>query len=157
METGGPNRGPALDKLEAKFDMSGQSWCAIWAWNGFELAAEELGQPNECPKTASSQEMLEWFRDRGLVSATAEALHDWGGALAIRTDPGGLHGHVAPVLGRLLDANGKIAQIQTCEGNSDKNGGSNGDGAYFHVRSIPLPGVWHFCDVSNFAGGRWWL
>jgi hypothetical protein len=38
-ESGGPNRGPWVDRLNARFGMSGQPWCAMFT----SLAAEKGG------------------------------------------------------------------------------------------------------------------
>lgn len=150
---------PAIDALEAHFGMSGQSWCAMFATWAFHVAAN--GAETLMPLTAGSQNLLAILKAMGLVSASFEALHGWRGALLIRTDPGGEHGHVATVTQRWLDGDGKIVKLSTIEGNSNNDGSANGNGAYFHERTTsslqPHNGtVWHVADTSSFPGGQWW-
>lgn len=108
-------------------------------------------------KTASSQALLKWFKSKGLTSANPQDILEWKGALAIRTDPDQIHGHVTLIKNRFTTTEGLLAAIGTLEGNTDKNGGSNGDGAYERKRKIPLsPYKWTFCDTSSLIGGQWW-
>jgi hypothetical protein len=161
-ETQGNNRGPCIDRLEAKFGLEGQPWCAMFAWDCIDEAAQanaaaKIGNGVPLIKTAGSQAMLAWFKEKGWTSTNAQDLNHWHGALAIRTDPGGLHGHVVMVKGRMVDVNGTVHAVLTCEGNTNANGARDGDGAYNHTRGIPLqPYVWTFCDTSGISGGRWW-
>jgi len=156
-ETDSPNRGPAIDKLEQEFGLLGQSWCAMWAIEPFYVCKRQ-GLPGLVPPLiAGSQALLRWFQSQGFVSSDPQDVLDWGGALAIRTNPDGVHGHVAPIFMRFTTGDGQLIAVQTEEGNTDVHMGSNGDGAYSHRRAIPLtPYTWHYCRTDELAGGRWW-
>ena len=155
VESAGPNRGPAVDALEREFGLIGQPWCGMYACGAGHEALKEGAQGDPWPMIAGSQALLAWFRERDLVSADPQDVLDWLGALAIRTDPGGLHGHVVMLAQRRVAA-AKILAFYTCEGNTDKDGGRNGDRAWNHLRAVPLPGVWHYCRTDGLAGGDWW-
>jgi hypothetical protein len=157
-ETAGPNRSPWLDDLCREFGVPlGSSWCAMFVCHCFKEAARRAGQVSDFPMTAGSQSLLSSLRIKGLVSSDPNECLSWRGVLVIRTDPGGEHGHVAAVKERLTDGDGHLAAIRTCEGNTNLNGGSNGDGAYNRKRLVPLtPYAWTFCNVGGIVGGEWY-
>jgi len=156
-ETNGPNRSPAIDSLCREFGVPlGSSWCALFASKAFRDSLRSGSEGTVFKYTAGSQSMLAWFRKMGWTSDDPQDLLDWSGALIIRTDPGGEHGHVAMVEKRFT-SNGVVVALGTLEGNTDKNGGSNGDGAYERKRIIPLkPYKWTYCNTTHIAGGQWW-
>lgn len=158
-ETHGQNRSPILDKLCLKWGYPlGSPWCALFVIDAFDLIEDEHKEISgiKIIKTAGSQAMLKWFKDRALISKNPQDLLNWKGALAIRTDPGGKHGHVLLISERLT-TNNKVVALTTLEGNTNLAGSSNGDGAYKRKRIIPLtPYTWTFCNTSEIIGGRWW-
>lgn len=157
-ETNGPNRSPAIDLLEDEFGIPrGNSWCALFVSKAFKLAAKDGGKGKTFPYSASSQALLEWFKNHGEVSTDAQDLLKWKGAIVVRTNhPDVSHGHVALVRERLTNKSGKVIAIVTDEGNSNLSGSANGDGAYEEKRKIPLTGDWHFCRTDSLVGGSWW-
>lgn len=157
-ETGGPNRGPALNMMADTLGFPhGLSWCAIFQSYVFKLARDSGEQGIAFHPTAGSQDLLGWFTEHGWTSHNPQDTLHWKGALIIRTDPGGEHGHVALVESRFTDDHGTVVSLGTLEGNTDVHGGSNGDGAYARVRPVPLaPYVWTYCNTSLIAGGSWW-
>jgi hypothetical protein len=163
-ETHGKNRSPAIDALCKEYGYPlGISWCAIFASEGYDRAADEGAPGIRLAPTAGSQAMLAWFKrlqkrepNFQWLSKDPQDVLNWKGAILIRTDPGGEHGHVAPVKSRFT-TNGKIVAFGTLEGNTDKDGGSNGDGAYERRRSIPLhPYEWTMCNTTKLSGGAYW-
>lgn len=157
-ETDGPNRSEAIDHLANEFDTPlGSSWCALFVSHAFKTVEPNYHEGLEFYYTAGSQALLAWFKKHGLISSNVEDLHKWKGALIIRTDPGGQHGHVAFVKNRLTNSDNKIKAISTLEGNTNSAGGANGDGAYERKRIIPLtPYVWTYCNTTPIKGGKWW-
>lgn len=158
-ETQGQNRGPKIDALNTEFGIPlGSSWCSTFYSKAGKLSFIDNGKKGiHLLYTASSQALLRWFKENGWTSNDPEDLLKWKGALIIRTDPDGVHGHVAGVEGRLTNGEGKLVALRTLEGNTDKNGGSNGDGAYERKRIIPLkPYKWTYCNTSHITGGVWW-
>lgn len=157
-ETQGPNRSPALDSLSNEFGVPlGSSWCALFVSKAFKSAAQAGATGDPFHYTAGSQDLLAWFKNNHTVSTNPDDLLKWKGALIIRTDPGGEHGHVALVSGRVTSTKSKVLSLLTIEGNTNTNGSSNGDGAYCRTRLVPLqPYEWHFCNTTNIKGGSWW-
>lgn len=163
METEGQNRGPAIDTLEAHFGMKGESWCAMYPSWAAHVVAQGMGVATSFPLTAGSQDLLAKLKALGCVATTdMQAITKMRGALLIRTNkPDRAHGHVATPIERFPGPTGHIVTIGTIEGNSNTNGSSNGDGAYFHHRSVASLAendlhLWHVVDVSRFPGGSWW-
>lgn len=159
-ETNGPNRGDAIDHMDRQmgFDPTQRlSWCAIFACFSFWNAEQSGAQGRHILKTASSQELLRWFRELGLVSSNPQDILSWKGALAIRTNqPDTAHGHVTLLKARFTNS-GRVVAVGTLEGNTDAQGSSNGEGAYEHKRNVPMkPFIWTFCNTSGIAGGAWW-
>lgn len=159
----GQNRGKVIDDLNKWIGVPlGSSWCATFVCWLFKLALDSGATGNKFFKTAGSQSLLAWAKKQGIVSSNPQDLLKWKGAVLIRTDPGGEHGHVALALGRntVKDANGNlvITSIYTAEGNSNSNGSSNGDRACFQVRTIANleKAEWHYVNISSFAGGSYW-
>jgi hypothetical protein len=160
-ESEGKNRSPAIDALCREFHYPLAShWCILYISKAFKLS-EEAGNwaLPKILKTAGSQTLLAWFKDHGWTSNDPQDLKDWKGAIIIRTNPDGEHGHGAIAEKRFTNlSTGKIVALGTLEGNTDKYGGANGDGAYERKRIIPLkPYKWTYCNTSFIAGGQWWL
>ena len=160
VETKGQNRGPTIDELNLEYGYPlGSSWCILFIVRAFDVSWMEHGKPKDVirlPKTAGSQYLLSWFKKKGWTSTDPQDLLNWKGALAIRTDPGGKRGHGVLVKARFTK-DGKIVAIGTSEGNTDENGGSNGDRAANRRRKIPLtPYKWTFCNTSFIIGGAYW-
>jgi hypothetical protein len=156
-EINGPNRSPEIDELcRIGHVPLGSSWCTLFACEAHRRSVNTGASGAHMPYTAGSQFMLAWFRKHGLTSDDPQDLLKWKGALLIRTNPDGKHGHVALAEKRLTTF-GKIVAVGTLEGNTDANGGSNGDRAAERERVIPLtPYKWTFCNTSSLAGGTWW-
>lgn len=156
-EINGPNRSPAIDALCKEFGYDlGSSWCALFVSKGFkEVSIPQTGKVFHY--TAGSQDLLRFFQLNNWVSSNPQSLIGWKGALAIRTNPDGQHGHVVAIANRLTDKNGTVVAIRTAEGNTNSQGSSNGEGAYNLKRIIPLtPYRWTFCNTSYITGGSWW-
>jgi hypothetical protein len=163
-ETHGKNRSPALDALVREYGYPlGIPWCAIWVSEAFDKAADAGAPGLRLAPTAGSQAMLAWFKrlqkrepDFQWISSDPQDALNWEGAILIRTDPDGEHGHVALAERRLTTA-GKIVAFGTLEGNTDSDGGRDGDAAYERKRPVPLkPYRWTLCNTTKLAGGSYW-
>lgn len=156
-ETHGPNRSPAIDALCNQFHYPlGSSWCILTILEGFRRAELDGAKGTRILRTASSQALLRWFQEQGLTSRNTQDLLKWKGAILIRTDPDKIHGHGAFAEQRMTN-NGNIKSIVTIEGNTNRQGGRNGDGMYRRNRTVPLtPYVWTYCNTTSLAGGQWW-
>jgi hypothetical protein len=161
VESGGPNRGPAIDALCTEFGYTlGSPWCALaFCHAAKQCWAQGLGR--QVPYTASSQELLARLAAVTAVSVHAGSLMHWRGAVAIwtQTDASGNptgRGHVALVQRRLTNHVGDLVAIGTAEGNTNDHQGREGDRAMNHVRPVPQPGRWTYCKLDPFAGGSYW-
>lgn len=166
-ETHGPNRSPAIDALCKKYGFDlGSAWCCLFVSEAFDRA-EASGASTvaggqkliELPKVASTQSLLRWFRQQGdsWYSKDTQAILNWEGALAIRTDPSGVTGHVLFIEKRFTDPNRRVLSIGSVEGNTSQKGSRNGQGAYALRRIVPLgPYTWTYCNTSGIVGGQWW-
>lgn len=159
----GQNRGKVIDDLNKWIGVPlGSSWCATFVCWLFKLSSDSGATGKGFFKTAGSQSLLAWGKKQGIISDNPQDLLKWKGAVLIRTDPGGQHGHVALALGRNTkkDKQGNlvITSIATAEGNSNSNGSSNGNAAVFHVRTVAdlNNANWHYLNTSSFAGGSYW-
>jgi len=155
-EVNGRNRSAGIDALCKEFGMAlGSPYCAM----GISKAAKMVaGLPGlKFPYSAGSQSMLAAFRKADKCFVDPQHLLKVKGALAIRTDPGGKHGHVLLVSGRLTDSRGKVVAISTAEFNTNLQGSRDGEGSTYLRRDIPLtPYAWTFVDLSDYAGGVYW-
>ena len=160
-ESAGENRGPVVDAIEQYAELPlGSPWCAAFVWYCFHKAeldrVEESGERGESfPGSGGSQSLLAHFEQLGLVSRDPQDLLNWKGALGGWTDPGGAHGHVFFIKGRLTDEDGKVVKIATIEGNAGPGRG----GVVALVRDVPTTAEGHdvwFLNVSEFVGGSWW-
>ncbi len=155
-ESAGNNRGPVVDAIERFAGVPhGSPWCAAFVSYCFHKAALDAACDNAFPTSGGSQSLLAHFERLGLVSRDPQDLMNWKGALGGWTDPGGAHGHVFFVKGRLTDASGQVVKIATIEGNAGPGRGS----VVALVRDTPTTIEGHelwFLDVGGFEGGSWW-
>jgi len=156
-ESDGNNRGPVVDAIENYAHLPlGSPWCAAFVWYCFHKACLDApaGLP-PFPGSGGSQSLLAHFEQLGLVSRDPQDLLNWKGALSGWTDPGGAHGHVFFIKGRLTDPHGQVVKVATIEGNAGPGRG----GVVALIRDVPTTYEGHdlwFLNVSGFEGGSWW-
>jgi|SRR5688572_27364344 len=150
----GSNRGLLIDKIMRATGIEPpQPWCAAFVCWGFRQAT---GKPPEF-NTASSQALKRWFESRGLLSYNPQDLLKWNGALFGWTNEDKAHGHIGFVKARFT-TEGKVIAIGTLEGNTNRGGSRNGDGAYELRRNVPYNAahrIW-LLNTSAIEGGNWW-
>ena len=132
---GSPNRGPEVDQYIRSVGLNptgAYSWCQAFVYWSFDQAAQRLGVPNPCIKTAGVLE--HWQRspaaDRIQASAAADnpTLIRPGAVFII--DHGSGKGH-AGLVTRVVSG-----KIDTIEGNTNQVGSREGDGVYEQTRAI---------------------
>ena len=132
---GSPNRGPQVDEYVRSVGLNpagGYSWCQAFVYWSFERAAQSLGVPNPCIKTAG---VLDHWHE----SPVADRIQAWAaadnptlvrpGAVFI-IDHGSGKGH-AGLVTRVVSG-----KIDTIEGNTNQVGAREGDGVYEQTRMI---------------------
>ncbi|HKP96804.1 MAG TPA: CHAP domain-containing protein [Fibrobacteria bacterium] len=128
----GSNSGPEVDAYLASVGLGpGQYWCASFVYWCFQRASRKLGVPNPLIKTGGCLD--HWNRTKGKKIKTADATANPGlllpGQIFIINHGGG-NGHT----GMVEKVEGGF--IDTIEGNSNPEGGSNGIGVFRLQRKI---------------------
>lgn len=153
------DNGGIIDRVQRELGLSpGNPWCAAFVSHCFR----EAGAGSAFPYSASSQYIKKWFEDRGLLSRDPQDLLKWTGAIAGWTNqPDTSHGHIFLVAGRGTTTLGgvqRVINIKSFEGNTNSQGGRDGDGAYARIRQVPVDNdhrLW-FCNTGSIPGGQWW-
>jgi hypothetical protein len=132
---GAPNRGPEVDQYVRSVGLApdgGYSWCQAFVYWSFDRAAQSLGVPNPCVRTAGVLD--HWQR-----TAAADRIQAWAAADNPRlVRPGAIfivnhgsgRGH-AVLVTRVVSGT-----INTVEGNTNRVGSREGDGVYEQSRTI---------------------
>ena len=165
-ETNGNNRSPAIDAinrlvgnpLASPYCAAGVSYCF------HKVITDPTEDPHATatkffPFSGSSQDLMKWFKAKGLLSTDPNSLKHWQGALAGWTDADDVHGHIFFVKNRLTGSDGRVLAIETAEFNTSAQTGSrDGEGAFLLKRVVPVDRghSLRFLNVSDFTGGNWW-
>lgn len=128
-ESGGPNRGPEVEKFLASVGLGpGYAWCAAFAYFCFEQSAKALRIPNPAVRTASVHKA---FND---APPAARVLP--GDTVDTPPSPGSIycidHGHGRGHCGLVLAI--RETGILGFEGNTNAGGSREGDGVYRRSR-----------------------
>lgn len=138
-EHGGRNRGPQIERWLANVHLEpGDAWCAAFAWSVLDESAKGLKMDNPLPKFASAAKL--WKRaPEHMRSGRCTR----GSIFVHFTDPENIHGygHVGFVLG--VDGD----HMMTVEGNTDDDGGRDGDGVWYKRR--PISYAFGFVDIGR--------
>lgn len=131
-ETGGPNRGPEIDRwLFRVGSVPGQPWCAAFASCMLADAFKALGLPLTVRLSASAHTLLERCQQAGGRAAEP------GPGFLFGIDHGlGQQGQKRGHCGIVVDVNPDGVHMTTIEGNTDRAGSREGQGVYQLTRRI---------------------
>lgn len=131
-ETGGPNRGPEIDRwLTRAGSVPGQPWCAVFAGCMLADACRAVGVPLPIRLTASAHRLIERGQQAGGKADVP------GPGYLFGVDHGkGPQGQQRGHCGIVVELDGDGLHMVTIEGNTDPGGSREGQGVYQRTRLI---------------------